>query len=139
MQKDESILGDRWPCSNTTVTSEDQMETPSQVQNTHGTDINRRATVGHAFCRTESLPALSDTDPFHDSVRNKFKCMHFSLRNLFLQRLSASLEKDAMGAHLRVFFDLEFLQRHTQSDASTSIAEDTFREYCGRTCVTLIF
>ena len=34
--------------------------------------------------------------------------MHFSLRNLFLQRRLASLQKDAMGAHLRIFYDLEF-------------------------------
>ena len=63
--------------------------------------------------------------------------MHFSLRNLFLQRRFASLQKDAMGAQLRIFFVLEFAASRT--DSSTSIAGDKFYEYHGLTCVTLAF
>ena len=63
--------------------------------------------------------------------------MHFSLRNLFLQRRFASLQKDAMGAHLRIFFVLEVAASDT--DSSTSVARDKAYQYHDLTCVTLAF
>ena len=54
-----------------------QCPLPASRIRRHGTDINRRATLGHAYYRRESLPALSDTDTCHDSVRIKIQVHAF--------------------------------------------------------------
>ena len=43
----------------------------------HATGINMRATVGHVYYGGRSLPALSDADTCHDSVRIKIQVHAF--------------------------------------------------------------